>query len=384
MVKPSTAADRLWAYATLGKQPDDARWEKLDADAKSLALNMSPDDVARCFWSLGALARIPTKGTLTVLEIAAEDTAPEMSAKSVANAVWSYARLKPAGLEKPDADCWEALEAAILRHCESGAFAVEDVVNILWAFATLPRSPPVAKEPEVWLEGKMADEEEEGPPPPADENAGDGDGDGEDEDAPPPPDEVWIALEATARARLPLEMTAEQVHVTLWVFAKMGTQPEESTWAAFEAAVVRVAPEVKGTKILAMMAWAYATLDRRPEHKATRWLMHNAVLQQPTGSVQVGWTGSFARTRAESKQATELECSAHTDAEGWLRWAMHEPDPPPPARHEMCPERCELMDKKEGEHLPFYFRGAPFGEQDGEAQKIGGPLEKGEEAAKEA
>ena len=67
MVKPSTAADRLWAYATLGKQPDDARWEKLDADAKSLALNMSPDDVARCFWSLGALARMPTKGTLTVL-----------------------------------------------------------------------------------------------------------------------------------------------------------------------------------------------------------------------------------------------------------------------------------------------------------------------------
>ena len=129
------------------------------------------------------------------------------------------------------------------------------------------------------------------------------------------------------------------MHALFFKPRKRKTSGGASQIVSINKAVVRVAPEVKGTKMLAMMAWAYATLDRRPEHKATRWLMHNAVLQQPTGSVQVGWTGSFARTRAESKQATRLECSAHTDAEGWLRWAMHEPDPPPPARHEMCPER---------------------------------------------
>ena len=57
-------------------------------------------------------------------------------------------------------------------------------------------------------------------------------------------------------------------------------------WEALDAGVERVAPALKGTKQLAQMAWFYHSLD--PAAVAGRgWLMHNAVLLQPTGLQRV-------------------------------------------------------------------------------------------------
>ena len=55
---------------------------------------------------------------------------------------------------------------------------------------------------------------------------------------------------------------AEQVHVTLWVFAKMGTQPEEPGRRSRPPS--SASRPRSSTKMLAMMGVAYATLDRRP------------------------------------------------------------------------------------------------------------------------
>ena len=94
-----------------------------------------------------------------MLEIAAEDTAPEMSAKSVANAVWSRAQAR--GPREADADCWEAEVAipchAIRRVRRGGRRIILGVRD--------PRCPRPWRRNPVWLEGKMADEEEEAPPP---------------------------------------------------------------------------------------------------------------------------------------------------------------------------------------------------------------------------
>ena len=145
MVLPEAVARRFWAYGTLGKTPDEDKWTKLDKDVREVALNMSPDDIGTCMWALGTIRKMPTNGTWTVLEIAVEDTASEMSAKSVAVCVWAYARLVEAGLRKPDADAWRELESAVEKHALAGAFANEDLVNILHAFVTLPREPPKAQ-----------------------------------------------------------------------------------------------------------------------------------------------------------------------------------------------------------------------------------------------
>lgn len=342
MVKPENVVKRFWAYATLGRVPDEDKWEKLDADIKATALDMRADQIGTCLWALGTIRRVPTQGAWNVLEIAAEDTAPEMSAKSISNAVWAYARLKPVGLAKVDPDCWEALEEGIQRHAE--AFPKEDAVNILWAFATLPRVRPAIKAPEEWLEGKMAEEE----PSPEDETP-DGEGEEAEEDAPPPPDDTFIALESAVARYLPRDMTPVEVATALWSFAKMGQQPEEATWEAFEAACRRVAPMIKGSVTLARMAWASVTLGWCPKHDDTRWLMHNAVLLRPTGLVQVGMTRTFAKTRAEGKMRVGEECSGHITAEQWLAWAMHQLPPVPPAKHALTFDPNAVPADGEGE-----------------------------------
>ena len=328
MVLPEAVARRFWAYGTLGKTPDEDKWTKLDKDVREVALNMSPDDIGTCMWALGTIRKMPTNGTWTVLEIAVEDTASEMSAKSVAVSVWAYARLVEAGLQKPDADAWRELESAVEKHALAGAFANEDLVNILHAFVTLPREPPKAQAAE-------GEEGEEGAaePPPADPPA-----EGEEGAEPPEPepvvDDVWNALEAAVARATPDSLTATELATTLWIYSTMRKQPDETTWEALDAGMERVAPALKGTQQLAQMAWFYHSLDRRPSRDSTRWLMHNAVLLQPTGLQRVGVTRESNKERAASRmQKREASAPASIDAQGWLKWAMNEPEPVPPAKH---------------------------------------------------
>lgn len=331
MVLPEAVARRFWAYGTLGKTPDEDKWTKLDKDVREVALNMSPDDIGTCMWALGTIRKMPTNGTWTVLEIAVEDTASEMSAKSVAVCVWAYARLVEAGLRKPDADAWRELESAVEKHALAGAFANEDLVNILHAFVTLPREPPKAQA----AEGEEGEEGEDGAadPPPAEPPA-EGEEGAEAPEPEPVVDDVWNALEAAAARVAPAALTATELATTLWIYSTMRKQPVETTWQALDAGVERVAPALKGTKQLAQMAWFYHSLDRRPSPDATRWLMHNAVLLQPTGLRRVGLTRETNAARAASRmQKREASEPASIDAQGWLKWAMNEPEPVPPAKH---------------------------------------------------
>lgn len=331
MVLPEAVARRFWAYGTLGKTPDEDKWTKLDKDVREVALNMSPDDIGTCMWALGTIRKMPTNGTWTVLEIAVEDTASEMSAKSVAVCVWAYARLVEAGLRKPDADAWRELESAVEKHALAGAFANEDLVNILHAFVTLPREPPKAQA----AEGEEGEEvqEDAADPPPAEPPA-EGEEGAEAPEPEPVVDDVWNALEAAAARVAPAALTATELATTLWIYSTMRKQPEETMWEALDAGVERVAPALKGTKQLAQMAWFYHSLDRRPSPDATRWLMHNAVLLQPTGLQRVGLTRETNAARAASRmQKREASEPASIDAQGWLKWAMNEPEPVPPAKH---------------------------------------------------
>jgi hypothetical protein len=251
-----------------------------------------------------------------------------MSAKSVAVSVWAYARLVEAGLQKPDADAWRELESAVEKHALAGAFANEDLVNILHAFVTLPREPPKAQAAEG-EEGEEGAEE----PPPADPPA-----EGEEGAEPPEPepvvDDVWNALEAAVARVAPDSLTATELATTLWIYSTMRKQPDETTWEALDAGMERVAPALKGTQQLAQMAWFYHSLDRRPSRDKTRWLMHNAVLLQPTGLQRVGVTRESNKERAASRmQKREASAPASIDAQGWLKWAMNEPEPVPPAKH---------------------------------------------------
>ena len=347
---PEAVAKRFWAYGTLGKTPDDEKWTKLDKDVREVALNMSPDDIGTCMWALGTIRKMPTKGTWNVLEIAVEDTASKMSAKSVAVSVWAYARLVEAGLKKPDVDAWRELETAIEKHALASAFANEDLVNILHAFVTLPRKPPKAHaaKGEDCAEGKSS-----APPGPSPERA-----EGEDGEKAEPEqvvDDVWSALEAEIARLAPENLTPTEIATTLWIFCSLRKQPEDTTWEALDVGMRRIAPELKGTVQLAQMAWFYHSLDRRPSVDETRWLMHNAVLLQPTGLQRIGLTRETNGARAASRCKTrERSTPASVDQKGWLRWAMNEPDPVPPAKHALSfdPDAKPKEEAGEGEPAP--------------------------------
>ena len=344
MVDPTAVAKRFWAYGTLGKTPDDDKWHKLDADVREVALNMSPDEIGQCMWALGTIRRLPSKGTWTVLEIAVEDTACRMSAKSVAVTVWAYARLKEAGLKKPDKDAWAELETAVEKHANENAFANEDLVNIAHAFATLPRVPPTQA-----TEGEEGAEGEEGggvvPEAPTESKEG-------DVQAEPTPvkDECWDALELAIANKASEDLTPTEIATTLWVFRTMHTQPKDETWHSLDQSMVRIAPGLKGTLQLAQMTWSYHSLNRAPEDKNTRWLMHNAVLLQPMGLQRVGVTRESNGERAKSRMETrDTSQPAAIDAHGWLKWAMHEPPPALPAKHALTfdPDAAAPKDDEE-------------------------------------
>jgi|TARA_B110000977_G_scaffold93519_1_gene123788 hypothetical protein len=328
MVAPAAVAKRFWAYGTLCKTPDDDKWSALDADCREVALNMSPDEIGQCLWSLGTIRKMPTKGTWTVLEIAIEDTASRMSAKSVAVCVWAYAKLTEQGLKKPDRDAWRELEVAIEKHANENAFANEDLVNIMHAFATLPREAPAPQS----REGEEGDGDGEAAPP-AVEGPVEGE-EGEKAEPIPNVDECWDSLERSLSEKAGDEFTPIQVATTLWIFCTMHKQPSAETWTSLDTAMNRIAHDLKGTLELARLAFFYHSLNKAPVDEKTRWLMHNAVLQQPTGLLRIGLTRESNGARALSRMETrEAAAPASIDAEGWLRWAMNEPAPVPQAKH---------------------------------------------------
>ena len=138
----------------------------------------------------------------------------------------AYARLVEAGLRKPDADAWRELESAVEKHALAGAFANEDLVNILHAFVTLPREPPKAQAAEG-EEGRPREDDAADPPPA--ERSGRA-SKGAEAPMPEPVVDGGGARRSRGAAGRARRLTATELATTLWIYSTMRKQPEETMW----------------------------------------------------------------------------------------------------------------------------------------------------------
>jgi hypothetical protein len=78
-MNPQDVANTVWAYAALGRMPDDKTWAALETAAGRVAREMNPQNVANVMWAYAKLERMPDDKTWAALETAAGRVASEMT-----------------------------------------------------------------------------------------------------------------------------------------------------------------------------------------------------------------------------------------------------------------------------------------------------------------
>ena len=209
---PQDIANMLWAFATLGRQPEDALVAWLSERALQVQGAFNPQDIANTLWAFATLERQPEDALLAGLVARSLEVQGDFNPQNIANTLWTFARL---GQQPEDALLAGLTARALEVH---GNFNSQNIVNTLWAFATLGRQP---------------------------------------EDA--------LMDRLTARA---LEVQGgfnpQDIANMLWAFATLGRQPEDALLARLTARALEVQVGFKPQNI-ANTLWSFATLGRQPE-----------------------------------------------------------------------------------------------------------------------
>ena len=139
--KAQEVANTLWAYATMGRVPEEGLMGKLEGRAEALAGTFKAQDVANTMWARATMAREP--GAVMIRELKgraelegrAEALAGTFNEQNVARTLWAYATMG----REPGAGLMRELEGR--AEALVGTFKAQGVANTLWAYATMGREP---------------------------------------------------------------------------------------------------------------------------------------------------------------------------------------------------------------------------------------------------
>jgi hypothetical protein len=244
-------ANTLWAYATMGREPEPGSGllRELEGRAEVLAGKFNTQNVANTLWAYATMGREPASGLMRELEVRAEVLAGTLNAQDVANILWAYATMG----QMPGAGLMRELEgrAEVL----AGTFNMQDVANTLWAFATIGRKPGarLMRELEGRAEAVAGSFKANGVANTlwAYATMGQNPGAG-----------VMRELEGRAEA-LAGTFNAQHLANTLWAYATMGREPGAGLMLKLEGQAEAVAGTFNAQN-LANTLWAYATIGREP------------------------------------------------------------------------------------------------------------------------
>jgi len=131
----------LWAYATMGRQPEDGLMLWLEGWIIALIGTLTAQDVATMLWAYATMGRQPGDGLMPRLERRVEVVVRLFTAQDVAKVFWAYARMERefgGGMLRKMQDRAKAV---------AGMFDVQSVANMLWAYATVHHSMIVTGDP---------------------------------------------------------------------------------------------------------------------------------------------------------------------------------------------------------------------------------------------
>ena len=230
---PQEIANTLWAFSTLGRQPNDELVAQLMARAVEVQGDFNPQDIANTLWALATLGRQPSDELVTGLTARVAEVQGDFNPQNIANTICALATLG----RQPDDKLVVGLTAQAVQL--QGDYKAQDIANTLWAFATL---------------GLQID------------------------------NKLMVGL-TTRAVEVQGGFNSQNIANTLWALATLGHQPDNKLVTGLTARVVEVQGDFNPQNI-ANMLWAFATLGIQPDDKLVAELTARAVEVQGDFSTQ--------------------------------------------------------------------------------------------------
>ena len=247
---PQNIASTLWAFATLGHQPEDALVAGLTVRALEVQGDFNSQNIANTLWAFATLELQPEDALVSGLTARALEVLGGFKPQGIGNMLWAMAKL---GLQTEDA----LLVGFTLRLLDfKGVFTPQEIANTLWAFATLGQQPEEALV--VGLTAKALKLQDEFNPQDiantllAFATLGR-----------QPGDALVVALTAQA-LKVQDGFTPQNITNMLWAFATQGRQPADALVAGLTARALAVQGGFNPQDI-ANTLWAFAALGRQPK-----------------------------------------------------------------------------------------------------------------------